>query len=159
MLEGFYSWSRYNPARSIFWLSCSWGSPDVNITHATLHFTSSVVRVLPAAPTYHLCEAWWQSLWWGWGVLGLLLRCSVAWQRKAQHQQSPSYVVDTYLYMTKTLWTQGQTATRWRKKRQTEWLRSIFTLPLLLHLSDSFSIWFAGEDFTYKTYDDPQCCL
>lgn len=90
----------YNWARSIFWLSRSWGSPDVNITHTTLHFTSSVVWVLPPAPTYHLYEAWWQSLWWGWGVSGRLLQCSVAWQRRAQRQQSPSYVADTYLYTT-----------------------------------------------------------
>lgn len=116
VLEGFYSGVRYNLARSIFWLSCSRGSPDVNITHTTLHFTSSVVRVLPPALTYHLCEAWWQSLWWGWGVSGRLLQCSVAWQRKARRQQSPFSVVDTYLYKTDRCWTQGHAPTLWRKE-------------------------------------------
>lgn len=109
---GFLAGVRCNVVRSIFWLSCSWGSPDVNITHTTLHFTSSVVRALPPAPTYHLCEAWWQSLWWGWGVSGLLLQCSAAWQRKARRRQSPSCVVDTYLYTTERYWTQGQAGSK-----------------------------------------------
>lgn len=122
VLEGFYSGVRHNPARSIFWLSRSWGSPDVNITHTTLHFTSSVVRDLPPAPTYHLCEAWWQSLWWGWDVSGRLLQYSVAWQRKAQRQLSPSYAVDTFLCITEErrdsehkdrLWHFGRNKTNW----------------------------------------------
>lgn len=47
---------------SIFWPSCSQGPVNVNIAHTTLHFTSSVQEALPAAPTYHQCEAWRQSL-------------------------------------------------------------------------------------------------
>lgn len=83
------------------------GAPNVNITHATLHLASSAVRVLPGAPTYRRCEARWQSLWWGWGVLDRLLQCSAAWRRKAQRRQSPSCAADTYLWMTETVWTQG----------------------------------------------------